>query len=62
MSVIGPRPQLVRDMVFMTDEQRLRHNSCVGYVAKCISIMKVNGVSVVVKEVGKWIKKRIQKY
>lgn len=23
MSVIGPRPQLVRDMVFMTDEQRL---------------------------------------
>lgn len=25
MSVIGPRPQLVRDMVFMTDEQRLRH-------------------------------------
>lgn len=25
MSVIGPRPQLVRDMVFMTGEQRLRH-------------------------------------
>ena len=25
MSVIGPRPQLVKDMVFMTDEQRLRH-------------------------------------
>lgn len=25
MSVIGPRPQLVRDMVFMTDEQRMRH-------------------------------------
>lgn len=25
MSVVGPRPQLVRDMVFMTDEQRLRH-------------------------------------
>lgn len=25
MSVIGPRPQLVRDMVFMTSEQRLRH-------------------------------------
>ncbi len=25
MAVIGPRPQLVRDMVFMTDEQRLRH-------------------------------------
>ena len=25
MSVIGPRPQLVRDMVFMTEEQRMRH-------------------------------------
>ncbi len=26
MSVIGPRPQLVRDMVFMTDKQRKRHD------------------------------------
>ena len=25
MAVVGPRPQLVRDMVFMTDAQRLRH-------------------------------------
>lgn len=25
MSIIGPRPQLVRDMVFMTPEQRRRH-------------------------------------
>ena len=25
MSVIGPRPQLVRDMVFMSDAQRMRH-------------------------------------
>lgn len=25
MAVVGPRPQLVRDMVFMTDVQRLRH-------------------------------------
>lgn len=25
MAVIGPRPQLVRDMMFMTDTQRLRH-------------------------------------
>ena len=25
MSVIGPRPQLVRDMVFMTERQRMRH-------------------------------------
>ena len=30
MSVIGPRPQLVRDMVFMTDEQRLRHTAKPG--------------------------------
>lgn len=51
--------------VQMELERKMRKflpNSCVGYVAKCISIMKVNGVSVVVKEVGKWIKKRIQKY
>lgn len=26
MSVVGPRPQLVRDMVFMTEEQRKRHS------------------------------------
>ena len=26
MSIIGPRPQLVRDMMFMTDEQRRRHS------------------------------------
>jgi lipopolysaccharide/colanic/teichoic acid biosynthesis glycosyltransferase len=25
MAVVGPRPQLVRDMVFMTNEQRKRH-------------------------------------
>lgn len=26
MSIVGPRPQLVRDMVFMTTDQRRRHN------------------------------------
>lgn len=26
MSIVGPRPQLVRDMLFMTDEQRKRHS------------------------------------
>lgn len=26
MSLIGPRPQLVRDMVFMTEKERKRHN------------------------------------
>lgn len=30
MSVIGPRPQLVRDMVFMTPEQRQRHTARPG--------------------------------
>ena len=26
MSIVGPRPQLVRDMVFMTEQQRMRHS------------------------------------
>lgn len=30
MSVIGPRPQLVRDMVFMSEEQRKRHTAKPG--------------------------------
>ena len=30
MSVIGPRPQLVRDMAFMTDLQRMRHTAKPG--------------------------------
>lgn len=30
MSVIGPRPQLVRDMLFMSDEQRMRHTAKPG--------------------------------
>ncbi|MCR4718210.1 MAG: sugar transferase [Firmicutes bacterium] len=30
MSVVGPRPQLVKDMVFMTDEQRKRHTVAPG--------------------------------
>lgn len=30
MSVIGPRPQLVRDMVFMSEEQRMRHTAKPG--------------------------------
>ena len=30
MSVIGPRPQLVRDMTFMTKEQRMRHTTKPG--------------------------------
>lgn len=30
MSVIGPRPQLIRDMVFMTERQRMRHTAKPG--------------------------------
>lgn len=30
MSIVGPRPQLVRDMVFMTPEQRKRHTVLPG--------------------------------
>ena len=30
MSIVGPRPQLVRDMVFMTSEQRRRHTVLPG--------------------------------
>ncbi|EJR22192.1 MULTISPECIES: sugar transferase [Bacillus] len=30
MSIVGPRPQLVRDMVFMTPEQRKRHSVLPG--------------------------------
>lgn len=30
MSIVGPRPQLVRDMVFMTKEQRKRHRVLPG--------------------------------
>ena len=30
MSIVGPRPQLVRDMVFMSEEQRQRHSVLPG--------------------------------
>jgi len=30
MSIVGPRPQLVRDMVFMSEEQRQRHSAHPG--------------------------------
>lgn len=37
MAVVGPRPQLVRDMVFMTPEQRKRHTARQGLtgLAQC---------------------------
>lgn len=39
MSIVGPRPQLVRDMVFMTDEQRKRHTVRQGLTG----LAQVNG-------------------
>ena len=39
MSIVGPRPQLVRDMVFMTPEQRVRHTVRPGLTG----LAQVNG-------------------
>ena len=39
MAIVGPRPQLVRDMVFMTPEQRARHNVRPGLTG----LAQVNG-------------------
>lgn len=39
MSIVGPRPQLVRDMVFMTPEQRARH----GILPGLTGLAQVNG-------------------
>jgi lipopolysaccharide/colanic/teichoic acid biosynthesis glycosyltransferase len=39
MSFVGPRPQLVRDMVFMTPDQRRRHNVMPGLTG----LAQVNG-------------------
>ena len=44
MSVIGPRPQLVRDMVFMTTEQRMRHTAKPG-LSGLAQVMGRNAIS-----------------
>lgn len=39
LSIVGPRPQLVRDMVFMTPKQRVRHSVMPGLTG----LAQVNG-------------------
>lgn len=58
MSVIGPRPQLVRDMVFMTPEQRVRHTAKPGLSG----LAQVNGRNAISWEDKiKWDLKYIEK-
>ena len=58
MSVIGPRPQLVRDMVFMTPEQRMRHTAKPGLSG----LAQVNGRNAISWEDKlKWDQKYIKK-
>lgn len=44
MSIIGPRPQLVRDMVFMSDKQRMRHTAKPG-LSGLAQVMGRNAIS-----------------
>ena len=44
MSIVGPRPQLVRDMVFMSPKQRLRHTVRPG-LSGLAQIMGRNAIS-----------------
>lgn len=46
MSIVGPRPQLVRDMVFMSDYQKKRHNVRQGLTG----LAQINGRNVITWE------------
>lgn len=43
MSIVGPRPQLVRDMVFMTPQQRKRHSVRQGLTG----LAQINGRNII---------------
>lgn len=58
MSVIGPRPQLVRDLTFMTKKQRMRHTAKPGLSG----LAQVNGRNAIVWEDKlEWDQKYIKK-
>ena len=57
MSIIGPRTQLVRDMVFMSDEQRMRHTARPG-LSGLAQVMGRNAISW--EEKFKWDLKYIE--
>lgn len=60
MSVVGPRPQLVRDMVFMTPEQRMRHSYLSVYENVAVFVFDNNGTikkityADIADELGDW--------
>ena len=58
MAIVGPRPQLVRDMVFMTDEQRRRHTVRQGLTG----LAQINGRNAISwEEKLQWDLKYIEK-
>ena len=58
MSVVGPRPQLVKDMVFMTKDQRMRHTARPGLSG----LAQVNGRNAICwEEKLEWDLKYIEK-
>lgn len=58
MSIVGPRPQLVRDMVFMSAKQRLRHTVRPGLTG----LAQVNGGNAITwEEKLNWDLKYIEK-